>query len=513
MKDTSKSHIKIPLFKSGDINGLIYVFTGNVGSFLMVIATLKGFGWSDDLIFKRVIPGICIGLLFSGLYYTFMAIRLARKEGRTDVTALPFGLSTPVTVVYLFSVIGPLQWGLNLPPEQTWKCAVAATFLGGVIEALGGFIGPVIRKVVPRAAMLATVGGISLMWMGTKGVFSVYDLPLIGMPVLMIAMLGLIGGFRLPKKIPPLAVALVLGIVLSLVFKESSIVLDKLGQFTPPVPVFGNLIEGFQKILPVLVTIIPVEIYNFIDTMDNVESAIAGGDSYNVKEAQIADGAATAIGACFGATLPNTVWIGHPGLKSSGCGIGYAWVSGVLFAVSGFFGVFDFLYYLIPFVIVAIVFLWCTQVVVTQGFVDSPRRYGAAIVIGFIPHIADLLYTQTTSAFSALGAEMTAENIAATVSGGAFWYGVEVLKSGAIITGMIWAAVVCFIIDRQLLKATFTCLLGAALTFFGVIHGSGLGINVGDPKLLCGYLSAALVAFIFHMFRKKLVYERRYDYV
>ena len=91
MMDKGRNHVKVPLFKSGDINGLIYVFTGNVGSFLMVIATLKGFGWSDDLIFKKVIPGICVGLLFSGLYYTFMAVRLARKEGRTDVTALPFG--------------------------------------------------------------------------------------------------------------------------------------------------------------------------------------------------------------------------------------------------------------------------------------------------------------------------------------------------------------------------------------------------------------------------------------
>lgn len=509
----SGAKLKFPIFTRGDFNGVIYVFVGNIGSFLVAIASLKGFGWSDELIFDRVIPGICLGLLFSGLYYTFMAIRLGRKEGRTDVTALPFGLSTPVMMVYLFSVIAPLQFGLGLSPEETWKYTLAAVFVGGLIESCGGFVGPIVRKLIPRAAMLATVGGIALVWMGTRGVFSVYALPLVGMPVLMVALLGLIGGYKLPKRIPPLVVALVMGIVFALVFKEATIVLDKLGTFTPAIPAIGTMIEGFKGILPVLVTIIPVEIYNFIETMDNVESAIVAGDNYNVKEAQIIDGVATALGACFGAVLPNTVWIGHPGLKKSGCGIGFAWVSGLLFAIAGFFGFFNFLYYLIPGVVVAIVFLWCTQLIVTQSFVDNPRRYGAAIVIGLIPHIADLLHTQTTAVFSALGSEMTTENIAAMVNGGAYWYGVPELKAGAIITGMLWAAVVCFIIDRNLVKATIACLVGAVMTFFGIIHGSSLGINVGDPKLLCGYLMAAAVAIIFHLVRRKLEYERRYDYL
>ncbi len=513
MGASKNGKLKVPLFKVGDFNGLVYVFTGNIGSFLLVIATLKGFGWSDELVFRRAIPGICTGLLISGLYYTYMAVKLAKKENRTDVTALPYGLSTPVTIVYLFGVILPLQFGLGLSPEECWQAAVAAVFLGGIIEALGGIVGPYIRKIVPRAAMLATVGGISLMWMGTKGLFNVYYLPLIGMPVLLIALLGLIGGYKLPKKIPPLLVALVFGIVMALIFGEARIVLDGLGQFTPPIPAIGALVSGFKMILPVLVAIIPVEIYNFIDTMDNVESAIAGGDNYNVREAQMVDGLATSVGGLFGGVMPNTVWIGHPGLKSAGCGIGFAWVSAVLFAISGWFGVFNFLYYLVPFVVVAIVFLWCAQVIVGQGFVDTPRRYGAALVIGFIPHVADLLYTQTTAIFTALGMEMTAETMLASINAGAMWNGVETLKAGAIITGMLWASIVCFIIDRDLLKAAIGCALGAVLTFFGVIHTGQLGIHLGAYPIYLGYLLAGVVVLIFHLSRHKLDYDRRYDFV
>ena len=509
---------RIPWFKTGDINGLVYVFTGNIGSFLLATTTLQGFGWPNELIFNRVIPGICVGLLVSGLYYSFMALRLAKKEGRSDVTALPFGLSTPVTMVYLFSVIMPLQFGMGLSPEETWQAAVAACFLGGLIEASGGIIGPYIRKWVPRAAMLATVGGIALMWMGTKCLFSVYDLPVIGLPVLLVAILGLIGGYCLPKKIPPLLVALGFGVVLALVLGKTNLTPESyasLGTFTPPIPALSALGGGFAKIVPVLVAIIPVEIYNFIDTMNNVESAIAGGDEYNVRETQVMDGVATAVGALFGAVLPNTVWIGHPGLKRSGCGIGFCWVSGLLFAFCGWFGIFRFLNDLIPFVVVAIVFLWCAQVIVAQGFVDCPRRYAVAIIVAFVPHIADLLYTQTTAIFNALGAEMSAENLAAAVNGGAMWYGVEALKNGAIITGMIWAAVICFVVDRNLLKAAVVCLIGSVLTFFGVIHVGELGVHT-DPTTLAiagGYLLAGAVIMLFHLFRNKLEFPRRYDAV
>ena len=526
----AKQTAKIPWFKMGDINGLAYVFTGNIGSFLLAIVTLQGFGWSNELIFGRVVPGICTGLLVSGLYYSFMAVRLAKKEGRTDVTALPFGLSTPVTMVYLFSVIMPLQTGLGMTPEETWQAAVAACFLGGLIEASGGIIGPYVRKWVPRAAMLATVGGISLMWMGTKGLFSVYDLPLIGLPVLLVAMLGLIGGYNLPGKIPPLLVSIIFGVVLSLVFKETGITAESiaaLGQAHFPIPAFNAIAKGFSRLLPVLVAIIPVEIYNFIDTMNNVESAIAAGDAYNVRETQVMDGVATAIGACFGAVLPNTVWIGHPGLKRAGCGIGYDWVSGILFALCGWFGVFQFFNDLIPFVVIAIVFLWCAQVIVAQGFVDCPRRYSVAIIVALVPHIADLLYTQTTAIFQSFGdfgisgvlsapvAQATADQLATAVNGGAMWYGVLALKNGAIITGMIWAAIICCIVDRNLLKAAIICIMGAVFTFFGIIHVGELGIHT-DPvslKITIGYLMAAAVVFIFHLLRNHLHFERRYDSV
>ena len=52
-----------------------------------------------------------------------------------------------------------------------------------------------------------------------------------------------------------------------------------IGFYIPnPVNSIQYMIDGFAVIVPYLAVIIPVEIYNFIETMDNVEGANAAGD-------------------------------------------------------------------------------------------------------------------------------------------------------------------------------------------------------------------------------------------
>ncbi|WP_308215297.1 hypothetical protein [Sinobaca sp. H24] len=59
------------------------------------------------------------------LYYAYMASRLAKKENRSDVTALSYGVSTPVMFVFLFGVLAPAL-AITNDPDLAWKIAVAA---------------------------------------------------------------------------------------------------------------------------------------------------------------------------------------------------------------------------------------------------------------------------------------------------------------------------------------------------------------------------------------------------
>ena len=516
------STAKLRLFKAEDVGGVVYAFVGNIVNYIIIIYALQGIGWPDELIYGRVVPGLSIGLMLSGFVYAWKGRNLAKKTGRADVTALPSGVSTPAMFVYLYGVIYPLSY-TGMAPEVCWSAAVAACFLGGFIEMIGGFIGPFIRKIIPRAAMLGTVAGIGLVWMATTGLFEVYHDPVLGMPVLIIAIIGLIGGYVFKKKIPMLLVSVVFGIVYAICLGRVQVDTSTIGIVVPQLAI-DAVLSGFKLIVPYLGIIIPIEVYNFIETMDNVEAAIAAGDEYNVGHAQIADGVCTMISALFGGIIPNTVWLGHPGLKKSGTGVGYSWVTGVLFAASALFGVYGFFNSLMPAVIASITFLWCAILMVVQAFTDTPRRHGAAVAIALIPHIADVLYTYVRDALGAFGVfieegltmNSTDQFSQTMLDYGVTWHGVLAMRSGAILTSIMWATVVVFIIDRRLDKAGWALIIASILAFFGFMHAPslGFGINTMSFPYAVGYLVSAIICFIIHRFQKKLMdVPRRYDYV
>ncbi|MEG1858141.1 MAG: xanthine/uracil/vitamin C permease, partial [Pseudoflavonifractor sp.] len=142
-----KSRMKF--FTAGDVGGITYLITNNLVNYLIVISTLSGmFGWPDEIVYGRVIPGMSIGLMVGGLLYALMAYRLNKKEGRVDATALPSGISTPAMFVILYGVVMPLNYALG-DPELAWSAAVAACFIGGMVEFMGGFIGPWLKSKLP----------------------------------------------------------------------------------------------------------------------------------------------------------------------------------------------------------------------------------------------------------------------------------------------------------------------------------------------------------------------------
>ena len=520
----SQDTMKIPFFRSGDIGGLVYFFVGNIINYIIVIGALKIIDWPDEIIYGRVMPGMSIGLMLGGFYYAYMGWKLMKKTGRSDVTALPSGLSTPAMFVYLFGIIYPLHYK-GLDPETCWQAAVAACFLGGCIEVFGGFIGPWIRKILPRAAMLGTVSGIALVWMATAGLFEVYHDPILGMPVLVVALAGLIGGYVFKKNIPMLLVAIVFGIGYGFVLGRIEVDASGLGLVVPSLH-FGAIAAGFKHIVPFVAIIIPLMIYALIETMDNVESASAAGDDYPLAEAQIADGLCTVAASFFGGILPNVVWLGHAGLKRTQTGIGYSWVGGLMFGICALFGAFGLFNSLMPQVIAVITFLWCALLIMVQGYSDTPRRHGAALAIALIPHLADMAFTYVSGTLGAMDVYIEPLNTAGHVfldssdavsqkliAYGVMWKGVAALKCGAILTSMIWASIMVFIIDRQMLRATIGFLVAAMLAFFGFIHAPELAINA-SPAFTLGYLEGALVCILCFLFQRRLMdVPRRFDYV
>ena len=72
------------------------------------------------------------------------------------------------------------------------------------------------------------------------------------------------------------------------------------------------------------------------------------------------------------------------------------------------------------------------------------------------------------------------------VNVGVLYPGLETLGGGAILTGLVLAAIGAFIIDKKFVNAAAFALAGAVLTFFGFMHGQAVGIAV-TPTVAVAY--------------------------
>jgi hypothetical protein len=72
-------------------------------------------GDDERFITRHILPGAAVSLLIGNVFYALQAHWVARREKRSDVTALPYGINTPSLLVYVFFVMGPTS--LYMAPE------------------------------------------------------------------------------------------------------------------------------------------------------------------------------------------------------------------------------------------------------------------------------------------------------------------------------------------------------------------------------------------------------------
>ena len=100
---------KPKLWVPGDWNAF-FGFGTNILVNLMVLTTLLRFviKMPDSIVFGRILPATGLMLCLSTMYYAWLAYRLAKKTGRTDVCALPSGISVPHMFVVTFVIMLPI---------------------------------------------------------------------------------------------------------------------------------------------------------------------------------------------------------------------------------------------------------------------------------------------------------------------------------------------------------------------------------------------------------------------
>jgi adenine/guanine/hypoxanthine permease len=495
--------IRPPLWTRGDLNAFFGLGINMLVN-VLVLAGLAAFVVqipADD-VYQTILPALGIELLVGNIFYFYLARRLAEREGRTDVTALPYGPSVPHMFIVTFVVMLPTFLATK-SAVKAWEAGLAWAFIIGVIILVGAFVGPTIRRFTPRAALLGTLAGISITFISMRPAAQMWEAAWIALPVLTLIIVGFVAGVRLPGNFPIGLAALLLGSAIAWAggFMETAKVGDAVEAIAVGVPSLNIdlLLNGLEGISPLLATAIPLGIYNFTEAMSNVESAAAAGDSYNLRHVLLADGTGAVIGSMVGSPFPPAVYVGHPGWKAAGGGISYSLATGVLIFGLCVFGLFPFLAAILPVPAIVPVLLYIGLIIGSQAFRAVPRAHYAAVVLAIVPNVAAWGSGLVDSALTAAQTNAGVVGNAALNNAGVVYEGLLKLGEGAVLAGMLLGAIAAFMIDRRFIWAVGYSFLGAGLALVGLIHGAKVSLEPDalQAKIALGYAFMGLVCLAF----------------
>jgi len=483
------------LWVAGDWNGFFGLFTNVLLNVIVLTGLCLGVvQLPADTVFGRILPALGIALPLGNLFYAWLAWQLGKAEGRSDVTAMPYGPSVPHMFIVVFLIMLP-TYLTTKNPMLAWQAGLAWCFIIGVIVLLGAFVGPSIRAMTPRAAMLGTLAGISIAFISMRPAFQLWETPWIGLVCFAIVLIAWTANRRMPGGLPGGLVAVIVGSLIGWVvsllgwsdYMKADALGQSLGQFGLRLPLFSTDVwAGLAQVAPLLVTAIPLGIYNFTEAMNNVESASAAGDNYNLRKILLADGVGAVLGSMLGSPFPPAVYIGHPGWKSVGGRIGYSLATGIAIALVCFLGLTAFLLALIPLVAILPILLYIGLVIGAQAFQASPAKHAPAVVLALIPNIAEWAKTQIDGALAAAGTSAAQVGLDKLAGTGVLYKGLESVGGGSVLAGMVLGAMAVYIIDNQMRRAATWAFAGAALAYVGLIHGAQLGWAV-SPLVALGY--------------------------
>jgi len=454
----------------GETTAFLALFLDNAGVLIFLNAILVfTFNFPVDIILTRMIPGTAIGVLAGDLIYTWLAIRLKRKTGREDVTAMPLGLDTPSTIGIAYAVLGP-TYVITRDPILTWHVGMATLFMIGVVKVFTSFCGGWIQRNVPTAGLLGSIAGIGLMLLGFLPLVEIMNEVIVGMVALGLIFAALFSKLQLPGRIHGVLAAVFFGTVIHFALGWSGY----LPEYHAPslemhlcLPLFSiDFLKTLPQSIHYLPIAIPFGILTIVGGINNTESARLAGDDYRPQDILLTEAATSLISAFFGGVAQTTPYIGHPAYKKMGATWRYTLLTGLAVGIGSVVGLMSLFVGLIPRAVIAPIFIFIGFEIIRQAYSESPPAHSPAVSLSFLPVIASLVLI-------ILGQFLGAANIALDKLPLRLQHlhqTLTMLANGFILTGLLWGSMLAFLIDHRARLAALCAAVCGLLTLFGIIH-------------------------------------------
>ncbi|WP_269527035.1 hypothetical protein [Coraliomargarita parva] len=480
------------LFVKGDLDGFFALGLDNMVMLMLMSSLCQGFlGFSNELFYAQILPATAVGLAIGNFYYARQALKLAKRENRDDVCAIPYGASILTIVAFVFLAMYPVQQAALAEgatkadaDRLAWQAGLLACFCSGLIEFFGAFVVYHIRRFTPRAALLSTLAGIGFTFIAMDFVFRSFAYPLVGITMLGLTLLVYFGGVKLKWGLPVGMMVIVIGSVLSwtLHFTQGSNIVpaaplqpEMFGLYLP-IPVLGDLFAAFKMLPQLLPVLAPVGIIHLVLSLQNIESAAAAGDNYPAKPALAVNGLGTIAAAVCGSPFPTSIYIGHPGWKALGARAGYSVLTGSVLGIICLTGSASLLFHFVPIEAGMAILIWIGISMMSQAFEATPQKHIPAVIIGIIPPVGAYIALMLKHAVSAAGIQAGTSFfepglLGVLQSARSFYaHGAFALEQGYVYSSVILAAATVCIIDQQFRKAAAWFLLAAFFSMIGLLH-------------------------------------------
>ncbi len=468
--------MKVGWFVHGDIDGFFGLFVDNLLQLMLIAVLCRDVcGMPPDLVLGKILPGAALSILVGNVFYAWQARRLAIRTGRTDVTALPYGINTVSLIAFVFLIIAPIYFETK-DPTLAWQAGLFACLVSAVLEIGGAFAGDWLRRHTPRAALLSSLAGIAITFISMGFVFQIFAMPAIALVPALFVIIVYGGQIKLPLGLPGGLIAVLLGVAMGWVLRWAGYPyfqpLQEPYQFAIHIPkttfsdMFAFLVNGQGwKYLSV---IFPMALFNVVVSLQNLESAETAGDRYDTRSSLLVNGFGSIVAACLGNPFPTTIYIGHPGWKAMGARWGYSILNGIVITVLCLIGGVALVLKVVPMEAMIGILLWIGLIITAQAFQEVPKKHSVAVAIGLMPALAAwaLLLIETT--LRKTGSSLY--DVAPKFGGDLYIYGIISLSQGFMLTCMLLSAMMVFVVERQFIKAAVWAATASLLSFVGVIH-------------------------------------------
>jgi AGZA family xanthine/uracil permease-like MFS transporter len=174
----------------------------------------------------------------------------------------------------------------------------------------------------------------------------------------------------------------------------------------------------------------------------------------------------TLVQALCGGVVQTTPYIGHPAYKAMGCRAAYTLATGLFIGLGAATGLIGLLITLLPESLIVPILIFVGIEMSAQAVLTSEPRHVRALGLALVPVLAYLSLIQINGLLGE--AHVDIQSLSAGFQRG--FEALTMLANGFIVTAMLWASWLVWVIDGRFARAAGVAGVAALLTLFGAIH-------------------------------------------